>query len=157
MKAPRQFLFALLVLLQAIAPYLHAHAAPSAGAVLHLHLSAGASAVPKRMGAVVVASADTRAGWRDAAALSALVSAPVSAAHLPDADVDEHSFEMPVEWLRGQPVLALPVAGADEVRAPPVAVAIVLAPLIAPQPGSSPRFAVFAYPAIAPPHTPASG
>lgn len=155
MEMLRSSLLSLLILLQALAPYLHSHAASTPDAGLHLHLAAGAA--PSADGAAPAvqeppAAADGRT-VRQLDAPGFASSGPVPAHQaLPDAaGLDDRVSEMPTEWLRDQPLLAQLEAGSMAPRAPPIAAALAACEPRAGSRPATPRFSVMAYPAIAPP------
>jgi hypothetical protein len=156
MKPLRSLLLSLLVLLQALVPYLHAHPTASSDRVMHLHLAAGshpgaASAEGSAGAGALVATPD----WRDAFAAANTVRAATEwfavAGDAPcTAQADARAFGMPVEWLRDPPAYASSCPGGAVVRAPPAARPIELRVQPAPAP-SAQAFAVLVYAAAAPP------
>jgi hypothetical protein len=155
METLRASLLSLLILLQALAPYLHSHAAPTPDAGLHLHLAA--SAAPSADGAAASArqppSADEgRTALQPRAPDFAPPGpAPAHQALLDAAGLDDRVSVMPTEWLRDQPLLAHFELGSLPPRAPPAAAAHAPCHPRAGSRPASPRFSVMAYPAIAPP------
>ena len=162
MEMLRSSLLSLLILLQALAPYLHSHAASSSDAGLHWHFAAGVppadGAAPPAFAPPASANADGSSGRQLELRISASFGwAPAHQARFDAAGLDDRVSEMPVEWLRDQPLFARLEAGSLAARAPPTA-AVLEAPL--PRTDSrpaTPRFSILAYPAVAPPRQSSSG
>lgn len=155
MKTFRHAVAGLLVLLQFLTPYLHAHRVQDGATGLHVHLSALASAAPsacapaaERVGPAAFADDSRALALRPSAHPAAQASSLV-----PQADMA--AIGMPTEWLRDQPLHVPEPARLEAApRAPPAAaVAVVSVPSPAgAQPRAAPqRFAVLAYAAVAPP------
>lgn len=129
----------LLAVLQLLAPYLHAHAAPSRVGGWHLHAAALAPVHAAQ------AAQAARAGVA-ASAAQPMLAAPG----------DSAAAEMPVEWLRDPCLPVLPETGWRRPRAPPAASACCALPWREARVDAwrPPRFAVLGYPAAAPPLRP---
>ena len=132
METLRASLLSLLILLQALAPYLHSHAAPTPDAGLHLHLAA--SAAPSADGAAASARQPPSA---DEGRTALQPGAP--------------DFAPPGPAPAHQALLAHFELGSLAPRAPPAAAAHAPCHPRAGSRPASPRFSVMAYPAIAPP------
>lgn len=156
MKPLRSLLLSVLILLQALVPYLHAHAAPASDRVMHLHLPMGALPGVAGTEAGVAGGGASRAlaGLADGlASFDARPAAPwftAEAGASCTAQTDVRAFGMPVEWLRDPPACAPPCLCSAAVRAPPAARPVELRMHPAPAPAAR-SFAVLVYPAAAPP------